>query len=498
MKYTNPILPGFNPDPSICRVGGDYYLVTSSFEYFPGIPVYHSRDLVNWTQLGNAIDRPSQLPLDRAAVNGGIWAPTIRHHAGRFYITAKERTFGNFIISAADPAGPWTDPVPVAMGGIDPSLLFDDGRVYYCTNQRAEGESSAISMAEVDPDTGALLTRPISIWHGASDARPQYLEAPHIYHIGSWYYLIGAEGGTGFEHMITCARSRNVWGPYENCPRNPLLTSQYAPGSGVACSGHGDLIEDGRGHWWCVHLATRPDDEWYSHLGRESFLLPVTWEEEWPVISRGMGELTPEAPLWAAQQPLPAWTADLTRLQPQWLHVRTPVPENYQPVPGGLLLTPSAARLTADTDSPTLLAVRQSDIDCAVEAEMHFIPSEIGDEAGLTAFISCDGHIRFAIARDAEGTCLLISRSGVEAPLIRLPISGGDVRLRLNAVRERYTLSFAEGDGPFRTAGSVPVLTRTDAGKCFTGTLLGVYAQSTGATAARALLRSFRITPGLP
>lgn len=498
MRFENPIIRGFNPDPSICRVGEDFYLVTSTFEFFPAIPVYHSHDLVNWTQIGNAIDRPGQLPLHEATVNGGVWAPTIRYHNGRFYITAKERTYGNFIISAEDPSGPWTDPVPVAMGGIDPSLLFDDGRVWYCTNQRAPGESSAISMAEVDPDTGALLSTPVSIWHGASNAMPQYLEAPHIYHIGNWYYLIGAEGGTGFEHMITCARSRSVSGPYENCPRTPLLTSQYVKDTGVACSGHGDLVDDGRGGWWCVHLATRPDDEWYSHLGRESFLLPVAWEDEWPVIGAGIGELSPDAPLWEQQRPLPPWTADLSRLQPQWLHVRTPVSAHYQPTPDGLRLTPTPVTLTADTGSPTLLAVRQSDIDCTVEIRLHFAPIEEGDEAGLTAFISQDGHIRFAIARDPQGLCIIIARSGLNEPLLRQPIDGSDFRMKLDATRGEYTLHLATADGPYRVVGSIPVLTRADAGKCFTGTLLGVYAQSSGTTAARATLRSFRITPGLP
>ena len=256
MLYSNPIIHGYNPDPSICRVGDDFYLVTSTFEYFPGIPVYHSTDLVNWTQISNCIDRPEQLPFELAAVGRGIWAPTIRWHEGRFYVTAKFMEFGNFIVGAEDPSGPWSAPVKVDIGGIDPSLLFDNGTCYYCTNQRGADNRESISLVEINAATGEMLSEVRQIWHGVSSDRPQYLEAPHVYHIGDWYYLIAAEGGTGFEHMITAARSRSVWGPYEDCPHNPLLTNRYVTDTGVACSGHGDLVDDGHGHWWCVHLAT--------------------------------------------------------------------------------------------------------------------------------------------------------------------------------------------------------------------------------------------------
>lgn len=249
MRYQNPIIRGFNPDPSICRVGQDYYLVTSSFEYFPGIPVYHSTDLVNWTHIGNCIDRPEQLSFDSVLTEQGIWAPTIRYHQGTFYVTATFVGLGNFIISSADPAGGWSDPVVVDMGGIDPSLLFDDGKVYYCTNARGADEREAISLAQIDVTTGALLSEIRQIWHGAAEDRPQFLEAPHIYHIGDWYYLLAAEGGTRAAHMVTAARSRSIWGPYDACPRNPLLTNRYALDRDVAGSGHGDLVEDASGSW---------------------------------------------------------------------------------------------------------------------------------------------------------------------------------------------------------------------------------------------------------
>ena len=493
MKYTNPILPGFNPDPSICRVGEDYYLVTSTFEFFPGIPLYHSRDLVNWTLIGNCIARPEQLPLGDAAPGMGIWAPTIRWHEGRFYVTAKEKSFGNFIISAEDPAGPWTDPVRVDISGIDPSLLFDGGKVYYCTNHRTDEAREAISLVEINPDTGEMLSPIRSIWNGMTSWKPQYIEAPHVYHIGDWYYVLAAEGGTGYEHCITCGRSRDIWGPYESCPRQ-LLTSLPVGDSGVACSGHGDLVQAADGSWWCVHLATRPDDAWYSHLGRETFLLPVTWADGWPVIGNGRGQLEVDAPLWAPQQPRQAWSADLSRIEPQWLFLRLPDMASYHPAPEGMTLTPTTIRLNAETGSPTMLLVRPVDVRCTVEADFDFSPICEGDEAGVTMFISNAGYISLGCRRMDGQNHLIVTRS-MGGPVPRsIPMAGERFTLRIEAEKDCYHL-FAGVDGDFRPVVTIPVLSRAQAGKCFTGTLFGVYAQCTQETPARAVLCRFDMTP---
>ena len=185
--YGNPIIRGFNPDPSICLANGAYYLVTSTFEFFPGIPVYKSTDLVNWTQIGNVITRAEDFPYAEAKIGRAVWAPTIRCYEGRFYVTAKFQDCGNFIMSAEDPAGEWSKPVFVPMAGIDPSILFDGGKAYYCTNQRDADNRESVTLAEIDPDTGELTSDARVIWHGIADDRPQHLEAPHVYHIGEWY-----------------------------------------------------------------------------------------------------------------------------------------------------------------------------------------------------------------------------------------------------------------------------------------------------------------------
>lgn len=282
MKYHNPIIPGFNPDPSICRVGEDYYLVTSSFEYFPGIPIYHSRDLVNWEQLGNCLTCPQGFPYAKVGDSGGVWAPTIRYETGTFYVTATFDSCGNFLVTASDPAGPWSEPVWVNVGGIDPSLYFEGGRAYYCTNQSLHSGQEEITLWEINVNTGVVLGEGKTLWTGIGGG---HLEAPHIYHIGKYYYLLTAEGGTSFNHMVTVARSSSLWGPYAGCPGNPILTNVHDTEKSVLCTGHGDLFQDHQGSWWMVHLSIRTARRTMSHLGRETFLTPVFWQDDWPCVS---------------------------------------------------------------------------------------------------------------------------------------------------------------------------------------------------------------------
>ncbi len=497
MKYSNPILRGFNPDPSICRVGEDYYLVTSTFEFFPGIPVYHSRDLINWRQIGNVIHRPGQLPMEKEDHNEGVWAPTIRYHAGRFYVASKAKAFGNFIVSAENPAGPWSDPVHVDIGGIDPDLFFEEGHVYIATNDRAGGTLPSISMAEFNPDTGELLSPIRPLWHGMTHWQPNYLEGPHLYHIGDWYYLLAAEGGTGYEHTITCARSRNLWGPYEDCP-HLLLNNVPVGDTGVACTGHGDLLQAADGSWWCVHLATRPDDAWYSHMGRESFLLPVRWENDWPVIADGHSHLLLDAPLWQPQQPLSPWTADLTRIEPRWLFLRQPEEDKYICSPDGLTLIPGKARLNDETGSPTMMLVRPADIHCTFEMELAFTPLEEGDEAGVVMYISRFGYYTVGVKRTVGRDMLTVTRSG-GGPVARPTAAPeGPFTFRIETEKDCCFFSVAGTDGVFRPAATRPVFGRSEAGKCFTGTLFGVYAQCARETAATAKLLRFTMRPATP
>ena len=365
MRYQNPVIRGFCPDPSICRVGEDYYLVTSSFEYFPGIPVFHSRDLVNWKQVGNCVQDAEAFPLLEVKDSGGVWAPTIRYEEGLFYVTATLSMYGNFIVTASDPAGEWSTPVWVEAGGIDPSIYFENGHAYYCTNQSLHPGQEEITLEEIDVRTGKCIGETRTIWSGIGGG---FLEAPHIYRIGERYYLFVAEGGTNFNHMITAAGSDSLFGPYESCPDNPILTNAHDTSKEVQCAGHGDLFQDHRGNWWIVHLGIRLSRRTMSHLGRETFLTPVVWENGWPKVENNRkAALCCDGPIWEPQREALPWKADFTKQkwEPEWIFLRRPEKASYERGNGVLRLHPSRTTFL-DGKNPTFAAIRQRDFDCVM------------------------------------------------------------------------------------------------------------------------------------
>ncbi|MCK1822076.1 glycoside hydrolase family 43 protein [Streptomyces sp. XM83C] len=314
-----PVIAGFHPDPSVCRVGNDYYLACSSFEYFPGVPVFHSRDLVHWTQIGNVLDRPEQLRLPASMPSsGGIYAPTLRYHDGRFWliVTNTAEGAGNLIVTATDPAGPWSDPVwAPGVPGIDPDLAWDEDGTCWCT-------VAGVSQLRIDPVSGKTYEEPRPIWSGAPGAKAP--EAPHLYRIGEFWYLLIAEGGTERGHAVSVARARTPDGPFEPCPANPVLTHRGTDHP-VQNTGHADLVEGPDGSWWMLLLGVRPrggTPGWHV-LGRETFLAPVTWEDGWPVV----GGVAPDpASLPWPLSPAPVEAArddfDGAALRPYWISVR--------------------------------------------------------------------------------------------------------------------------------------------------------------------------------
>ncbi len=381
MSFINPIIRGFNPDPSICRAGSDYYLVTSTFEYFPAIPIYHSTDLLNWELIGHCITREDQISMEGVKASGGIWAPTIRYHNGRFYVTATFDGRGNFIVHTDDITGEWSDPIWTDMDGIDPSMFFEDGKMYYCANDfGSRGENGeGISLAKMDTETGKVIGEIKRIWTGTGGG---FLEAPHIYHIGEWYYLLAAEGGTSFGHMTTAARSRSLFGEYEACPYNPILTNRHDTSKLVGCSGHSDLFEDVEGNWWVVHLATRRTCGTMSSIGRETFLTPIVWENGFPAVKNDRrAELDVDIKINALQKLQNDWSADFTKpeWEKEWLFLGKPYFENYERKNSCLYLKPSTVKITDERISPTFAAVRKSEIDFTAETEIEFDTNEIGD-----------------------------------------------------------------------------------------------------------------------
>lgn len=410
LRYRNPVIPGFYPDPSVCRVGEDFYLATSSFEYFPGVPLFHSRDLANWTPVGHALTRKSQLNLDGVACSDGIFAPTLRWHAGRFYLVTTNvwGGGGNFYVWAEDIRGPWSEPVWLDRDWFDPSLFFDeDGRCYY-TRRNAH----AIVQSELDVATGRLVGEMREI------ARPWVSldgEGPHLYKVAGKYYLLTAEGGTGFGHMVCIGRGDTPWGPFEGCPKNPILSHARQTTTRVRYTGHGDLVEAADGSWWMVFLATRhapQNGTCLHHLGRETFLAPVRWEDGWPVVNEGaligleMG--VPALPGGAAgSRELVAEEREDFGAEwpgPDWAFIRNPAEGMWSVAerPGWLRLRGQRATLD-DVGAPAFAGRRLDAPGFEVTVRLECVPERAGEAAGLTLLLSNAFHAEVGVRAAVGG-----------------------------------------------------------------------------------------------
>ncbi len=496
-KYFNPIIRGFNPDPSVCRVGSDYYIVTSTFEYFPAIPIYHSVDLVNWEHIANAVTRPTQLPMAEAYASGGVWAPTIRYSDGVFYITATFSGRGNFIISAADPRGEWSDAVWTDMDGIDPSMLFDGGKMYYCANDCGSRgdlyETEGISLAEMNPKTGKVIGEIRRIWEGTGGG---WLEAPHIYHIGDWYYLLAAEGGTGENHTAVLARSRDIWGEYEPCPYNPILTNRNDTTKQISCAGHADLVESPSGDRYMVHLAARPYVSGKTTLGRETFLTPVKRINDWFIAENNRARI--ENKSCAEQRISKGFACDFTvaEWEMPWLFVRGRDDDYIKRGNGTLTLRPNA-KLTDKRGLPSMAAVRQPDFECAAETELEFTPHEDGDETGLCVYLSPDNIYSVAKKRENGADYITVTARADDfvTEIYSATAPEGRLRFKIISDTEKYGFYYALGGCEYITAGTVSAkfITTDVAEHCFTGAVIGVYAQAETNTTAAAKITRFAV-----
>jgi len=506
--YRNPILAGFHADPSIVRANDRFYLVNSSFTYFPGIPVFESVDLVHWKQIGNVIDRPTQLDFDGLNVSRGIFAPAIEYHDGVFYVvTTAVDSGGNFIATARDPAGPWSDPhwLP-SIDGIDPSLFFDDdGAVYLVNNDvppgppRYEGHR-AIWMQQIDLAAFTPVgPRKVLIDGGVEPAKnPIWIEGPHVYKHDGWYYLSDAEGGTGPQHSQVVLRSRQVWGPYLPYAGNPILTQRDLPDDRplpITNAGHADLVEGPDGTWWAVFLASRNYQTRHYNTGRETYLLPVQWRDGWPVILPAEQTIpyAVKAPSWmqgdAAQAPstgnfIDRDGFDAPTLGTGWVQVRVPKQAwaDLSLRPGALAVHP----LTENLDTlrnPAFLGRRQQHL--RFEASTDMTRPAAGVAAGLAAFqneeywyflgVRSLGGDRVAIfleARDGSGvTRTLATREVTAATSLRLKIAGDEGRYAFafdTDERRGWQTLAADVDG---------TVLSTDRAGGFVGALLGPFAR---------------------
>ena len=528
--FTNPIIPGFYPDPSILRVGDDYYLIQSSFNLFPGIPVFHSKDLVNWEQIGNALDRPSQHFVPGDATNGGVMAPTIRYHEGVYYIIVMNFAIGsNVMLTATDPAGPWSDPILLPdIPGIDASIFFDaDGKCY------AQGTGSfdedlnllpdifapgkrGIWVCEFDIKTMKAISPKKYVWDCALNGAPSP-EAPHLYQKDGWYYLIIAEGGTEHFHSVTIARSREVMGRYEGFQGNPILTHRHLGYDyPLANVGHADIVELPDGSWYGVALASRFLDGYHKNLGRETVLFPVTWENDWPVFCplTGKVELSYPAPACLPEAPVrpePAFDDfDADSLAPYWVMIGTPDPCYYELKDSSLVLNlnprsvidkpyPMRIAMTEKPDIQLLsfVARRQRSFNFDFTAALAFTPQAEGESAGilldhngneyLLEYGLFDGEKKIRVSeilihvsgnffennQKAEKTVTVLAELPCDADALVLRISERDHRLLFAAGETEESLTTLPAEGDARKL-NVPV----DGG--MVGSIIGVYAPATG------------------
>ncbi len=479
MKYQNPVLRGMYPDPSICRAEDRYYMVCSSFQFFPGVPLFESTDMINWNQIGCCITRPSQIALDGVRSSGGIFAPTIRYHQGRFYMVTTNDSFSeNFYIYTDDIYGEWSDPITVEQDGIDPSLFFEGDKSYFISNGSDEKGVGSVQMCEIDISTGKKLTESKILWQGTGG---RFLEAPHVYRFGDYYYLLEAEGGTEYGHMVNYARSKSIWGPYEAYPGNPVLTNRNLGGYPIQAAGHGDIVEDAKGNWWFADLAFRQIDKWFTfhQLGREVCVVPMKWREDgWFELGINGTSPTevelPDSISFAPQNFSYEKTFENLTRKNDWLFLRHPIMENYAFAEHSLKLKGTKVTLD-DVGTPTFAAIRQTEFHEDIYCDI--APGK--QQAGICFYMD-ELHHYEVVAEGGERPCAYLRQTiGVLShENASVPFTGDCCRIHIVADNLQYHFYILDTDTGKETELGVAetrYLSSEVAGG-FTGVVMGLFA----------------------
>ena len=511
--YSNPILAGFYPDPSICRVGEDFYLVNSSFVYYPGLPIMHSKDLVNWRQIGNAINRPSQVNFDNAGVSRGLYAPAISYHKGLFYIvcTLVDKG-GNFVITATNPSGPWTDPVFLKeANGIDPSLFFDeDDKAYILFNSippdniaKHDGHRT-IRMFEFDYQHLKITGTEKLLINGGTDMskKPVWIEGPHIFKKDGWYYLICAEGGTGYNHSEVVFRSKSVEGPFESYEKNPILTQRQLDKNRknpITTAGHADFVQTKEGHWYAVFLACRPYEDNHYNMGRETFMLPVTWKDGWPIILEGNEIIQNKYPV-----SMPALTKKVSnpfnanfvfkddfktsQLNSRYVFLRVPKKQWFELNPKkGTLSLQLLPQTCAQKENPAFVGFRQSHMNGEASTELSFTASNEKEKAGLLIFQS--EHFYYYICQSIKNNQPVVqlykATDTDDMELLAeeiLPVLKQHLQLKITSQGSFYQFSYSQQNNQWKIlkAGVDAKFLSTKTAGGFVGSIYAMYATSQG------------------
>lgn len=490
MKYTNPVIKGFYPDPSICKSGEYFYLVCSSFQFFPALPLFKSKNLTDWEQIGHCITRKSQLDLSGADASAGIFAPTIRCNNGRFYVVVTNTSgSGNFYVYTDDINGEWSEPVKVDRGGIDPSLLFDGGKTYFMSNGEDDDGENGVSLCEIDIETGKLLSPAKCICKGTGG---RFIEAPHLYHNGDYYYLLAAEGGTEYGHTECMFRSKDIYGPYESCPDNPILTNRNLGGYAVQGAGHADIVEDGSGQWWMVNLAFRQISMWrqFHHLGREVFLEPVYWTEDgWLKVgadgtSRLGFEVTEKGcTVYDPENPYDPEVSEKWSLKPETAcYIRCPDYNRYCFENDAVYLTGSVDKLNS-VGNVTFVGDRQREFNCTAETEIDAKTLGGQTRCGLTAYMNENNHYDLTVEKSADGYLVkgIINVGGVEIKMGEIALKSEKISLKISAEAQSYKLyALNEKGEQQQLAAMESKYISTEVCEGFTGVIIGIFCEDSG------------------
>ncbi len=488
--YNNPVHRGFFPDPAVIRVGEDYYKVNSTFQYFPAIVISHSRDLVNWEIIGHAINKNEWLDLSEIMDSRGIWAPDISYHNGKFYIFATLRHNGNLgevvplrsqLMMVSDkPEGPYSKPVILPVDNIDPSHFVDDDGKHYMII------APAITIVPLSDDCTKVIGEPVQAWAGTGE---RCSEGPHIFKKDGWYYAVVAEGGTGYGHGINVGRSRNLYGPYESSPYNPVLR-QTDPDAPIQRSGHGCLVETQNGDWWCMYLCGRANNGHYTTLGRETALDPVHWTEDgWFIINDtkpSNKQIMPLPPHKFNENKRYDFDEDTLSLDFEW--VRNPNENNYSLTErkGWLRLYTGDSPLYEISSQNTLVR-REQELKYSADTRLCFKPENNGEQAGLVCYYATNTYIRFGIVY-SDGICLQLAvnrNKGFEEVIKTVPIDCTDVKLRVDVDGQNREFYY-DIDGKWKFFDRVEnCVFLCDEGvqgdkKRHTGTMVGMYANNGG------------------
>ncbi len=503
--FNNPILAGFNPDPSICRVGEDYYLVNSSFAYFPGIPILHSRDLVRWNQIGAAITRTEQMDLSSQGISRGLFAPAITYHDGWFYIACTLiDNGGNFIVKAERPEGPWSDPYWLPeVNGIDPSLFFDtDGKVYIVYNSIPPDDQPlydghrTLRMYELHPDSLQVTGDEYLLINGGTDIskKPVWIEAPHIYKLNGYYYLMAAEGGTAYNHSEVVFRAKDIAGPYEVFEGNPILTQRHLDPQRphpITSTGHADIVQLPSGEWWAVFLGCRPYQDGHYNTGRETFLAPVRWEDGWPVINPDHEEVQYRYPLpttGKTTQPARPLSGNFTYredfcspLEQRWLFLRNVrEPWHKLDTAAGALALNLRPEVIDTAGNPSLMVKRQPHLHGSVSTHIEFSPARKGERAGLLV-LQNENHYYFINKAEQHLEVLKKTADGFET-LARQPYEEKGAHLKIAADGNKYHFYYSEDGNTYTPLleGADATYLSTETAGGFVGCMYGLYATSSG------------------